>query len=494
MSKLMNGSDRIIPPCIPNAMSKTEISNKFDSIRISKSNTADNRNYIEVKSCHADERLNWTMFQQGMVLCAQNVGSLFMLITGPQADRLNGKWTVALALIITIISNMMLPLLANKHIIFAISSRILCGIADALLTPSISSMIVRWFPPKERSFAIGFITGGRQIGSLLILPVSGWICLRKETFGSWKFTFYISSVIAVLMLFIWLVLSADKPSKHYCVKNEEKLYILRKISEESLGKRKERKNTPWRQLLVSRPFIAGILAVVCQEYPLVITTTLLPMYMKEVLHLSDVRSTLYSALPLLALWISKNLSSSLSSYLSARKTGCCLLGRTTLVKTFNGIGSVGLALGLFLIPLLRQSILALIVICVANAFAGLHTPGVFTSLLQIGPAYTGSITGIAFSAGHIANIVNKLTNGLILHSWSGSGDQWKLLYTISALVAFLPVIFFTIWGSADLQKWAIPKLKESSASQKNTETNASSKNSETVASSEYLAETLPTPV
>lgn len=92
--------------------------------------------------------------------------------------------------------------------------------------------------------------------------------------------------------------------------------------------------------------------------------------MKEVLHLSDVRSTLYSALPLLALWISKNLSSSLSSFLSARKTGHCLLGRTALVKLFNGVASAGLALGLMLIPFLRHSIPAVIAVCAANAFAG----------------------------------------------------------------------------------------------------------------------------
>ncbi|VDO58065.1 unnamed protein product [Onchocerca flexuosa] len=143
---------------------KLSINDKTDSAYVSRSNDNDNQNYIEIRSCHADERLNWTMLEQGMVLCAQNIGSLFMLIIGPQADRLNGKWTVAVALFITIISNIMLPLLAAKHFIFAIFARILCGIADAFLTPSISSMIVRWFPPKERSFAIGFITGGRQIG------------------------------------------------------------------------------------------------------------------------------------------------------------------------------------------------------------------------------------------------------------------------------------------------------------------------------------------
>lgn len=43
------------------------------------------------------------------------------------------------------------------------------------------------------------------------------------------------------------------------------------------------------------------------------------------------------------------------------------------------------------------------------SISGLHTPGVFTALLQIGPAYTGSITGIAFSAGHTAKLVANLT-------------------------------------------------------------------------------------
>ncbi|OZC06554.1 hypothetical protein X798_06452, partial [Onchocerca flexuosa] len=167
----VNSSERILQPCLPHSMPKygmkLSINDKTDSAYVSRSNDNDNQNYIEIRSCHADERLNWTMLEQ--------------------ADRLNGKWTVAVALFITIISNIMLPLLAAKHFIFAIFARILCGIADAFLTPSISSMIVRWFPPKERSFAIGFITGGRQIVTIesiaffRIFSISGSIfCIRMS--------------------------------------------------------------------------------------------------------------------------------------------------------------------------------------------------------------------------------------------------------------------------------------------------------------------------
>lgn len=92
-----------------------------------------------------------------------------MLISGTQADRLNSKWTIVVALLLLILSNAVLPLIAPFSVWLVIAARILTGFSDALLQPSASSMITRWFPPKERSFAIGLITGGRQIGMIFII-------------------------------------------------------------------------------------------------------------------------------------------------------------------------------------------------------------------------------------------------------------------------------------------------------------------------------------
>lgn len=90
--------------------------------------------------------------------------------------------------------------------------------------------------------------------------------------------------------------------------------------------------------------------------------------------------------------------------------------------------------------------------------------------------------------------MNKLTNGLILHSWSGSAGQWKLLYTISAIVAFLPAIFFSLWGSADLQPWAIPKLRNSTGTGKKNPVEDKEDLTGTISSSEYPVQTLPVTV
>lgn len=48
---------------------------------------------------------------------------------------------------------------------FAIAGRFFVGFADALLQPAVNSLITRWFPTSERSYALGLATGGRQLGT-----------------------------------------------------------------------------------------------------------------------------------------------------------------------------------------------------------------------------------------------------------------------------------------------------------------------------------------
>lgn len=52
---------------------------------------------------------------------------------------------------------------------FAIVGRFLVGVSDSLLQPSVNSLLTRWFPSAERSYALGLATGGRQLGFFLTL-------------------------------------------------------------------------------------------------------------------------------------------------------------------------------------------------------------------------------------------------------------------------------------------------------------------------------------
>uniref|UniRef100_A0A1I8B4R4 MFS domain-containing protein n=1 Tax=Meloidogyne hapla TaxID=6305 RepID=A0A1I8B4R4_MELHA len=135
--------------------------------RKNKENDREIRSIVYFESCHEAEKLSWSSTDQGIVFAAQNAGSLFMLFTGAHADRLNSKWTITGALILLVLSNALLPLVSSISVWLVVAARLLTGLSDALLQPSTSSLITRWFPPKERPFAIGLITGGRQIGWLV---------------------------------------------------------------------------------------------------------------------------------------------------------------------------------------------------------------------------------------------------------------------------------------------------------------------------------------
>lgn len=99
----------------------------------------------------------------------------------------------------------------------------------------------------------------------------------------------------------------------------------------------------------------------------------MPKYLNDVLHFSTVTNGFVSALPIAVLFISKTLSSSLASLLGARKKGRFLIGRTPLVKLFNGVASLGLGVCIAIVPLLNsksQNVWAIVVLCCANGFAG----------------------------------------------------------------------------------------------------------------------------
>ncbi|VDN24677.1 unnamed protein product [Gongylonema pulchrum] len=111
--------------------------------------------------------LHWRSEQEGVVLAAQNAGSLLMVVTGLWADRINGKWMVGGSLLLCTVANAALPMMAHVSFWYAVAARLATGAADACLTPAANSLITRWFPQSERPAALGIVTGGRQIGKHL---------------------------------------------------------------------------------------------------------------------------------------------------------------------------------------------------------------------------------------------------------------------------------------------------------------------------------------
>ncbi|CAI4228231.1 unnamed protein product [Auanema sp. JU1783] len=400
--------------------------------------------------------LDWKSEEQGLVLAAQNAGSLLTLVTGVWADRINGKWMVFVALLLCCFGNLMLPYLAHDSFWFAVMARVAIGASDACLMPACNSLITRWFPQSERAAAIGLISGGRQIGTLFILPTAGYLCTRKDLLDGWPAIFYLSATISILVTLFWLPFGADKPAKQCCISGRERDFIESRIACESIGKRTDRtRRIPYQSMLRSRALWAAIFALVCHEYPLVIMLQFLPNYMRDVLEFAPTQNGFMAALPILCLFVSKTLSSSFSSFLVTKRH----YNKTFVCKCFNATASAGLSICIFAVPFFDKdhALWSVFSLSGAMVFAGMHTPGVITALVQIAPPFSGIITGWSFFAVAWFSIGNKILTKHIVQQ--GSATEWAIVFRVSALVAALPVVFFSIWGSADRQIWAAPSSK-----------------------------------
>lgn len=90
---------------------------------------------VTSEKCGA-EGLDWSSTERGFILAAQNAGSLLMLATGTQADRLNSKWMIVVSLSLIVVSNIAIPLVSSVSVWLTVAARVLTGFADALLQPS----------------------------------------------------------------------------------------------------------------------------------------------------------------------------------------------------------------------------------------------------------------------------------------------------------------------------------------------------------------------
>lgn len=100
-----------------------------------------------------------------------------------------------------------------------------------------------------------------------------------------------------------------------------------RIACESIGKRTAPRHTPWSAIARSSAVWAGIFALVCHEYPLVIMLQFLPNYMRDVLQFAPAKNGVVSAVPIACLFVSKTFSSSFSTWLTKHtgwtKTNIC---------------------------------------------------------------------------------------------------------------------------------------------------------------------------
>uniref|UniRef100_A0A915JVP9 Uncharacterized protein n=1 Tax=Romanomermis culicivorax TaxID=13658 RepID=A0A915JVP9_ROMCU len=228
-----------------------------------------------------------------------------------------------------------------------------------------------------------------------------------------------------------------------------------------------RPKIPWLKVISSSVTWANLGAILCHEIPVNVLFVFLPRYIRDVMKVSIQSNSLLSVLPIIFFLLSKIGASQLDHVLKKRYPDFCA---TKLCKIFNSVASLGL--GAFLMAASfsgsKQVVLALTCLCLGTASAGLHTPGCLGTLVTMAPGFAGSLSGFAYFFISLTSILNPLLIGAVVRQQSAA--EWSLVFQFTSLVAFLPLVFFNLWGSAKEQPWSsLSSSKTVGKEQKNKE-------------------------
>lgn len=141
------------------------------------------------------------------------------LIAGPFIDRVGTRVAFKLAVIAWSIAGLLHAF--GRGFFSFIFCRALLGLTEAANFPAAVKAIAEWFPRRDRSMAVGILTMGPGLGSLLAPPLLGGLIVV----AGWRSAFIVPALAGFVWLWVWLRFYRS-PDRHPDITAAERTLIL----------------------------------------------------------------------------------------------------------------------------------------------------------------------------------------------------------------------------------------------------------------------------
>ena len=379
--------------------------------------------------------LGWDVATQGAILSSFYIGYLLMQIGGGRlADRYGGKLILGLGVLIWSLFTIITPAAAFMGLFALFAARIGMGLGEAVTFPSIYSLVTRWFPHDEKVKAVAFNASGIPIGTVFALIVTPLIVLHL----GWEWAFYLFGAVGVLWYLAWNRLVTAGPGSHPRISDAERAYL----AEHAQTSGAVGDAPPISTFLKNKAVWAIIVAHFCNNWTLYVVLSWLPKYVNEGLGVAFAAVGIVSMLPHITSFFCLNVAGNIADRMI--RSG---MDVTFVRKLLQTIAFGGLAVCLFLIPMVESAWAAIGILCLGKVFSAAGVGGFNVNHMDIGPKYAGSLMGITNTAGTIPGIVGVYISGLILEI-TGS---WALVFQVTAGVTAFGMIFYLLFASGEKQ-------------------------------------------
>jgi MFS family permease len=360
--------------------------------------------------------------QMGLVFGAFGLAyALFEIPTGLLGDRLGVRR--ALAQIVLAWSVFTALTGAAWSAASLVSIRFLFGAGEAGCFPNLTRMLSAWLPAKERVTAQALMWACARWGGAVTPPFT-LLCINL--FG-WRWAFASFASLGLIWSAVFLAWFRDNPAEHRAVNAEEREMLEashRLTTHEEVGR-------SWLSLLLTRQVAALGLQYFCFSYVWYFYITWLPTYLREGRGQTPEHAAALAVLPLLF----GGFGSLTGGILSRR------LPRRAIA--FSGFFTTMLLLIVFVH--IRSVVPAMVVMGLASFASDLAMPVAWDTCVEIGGAYTATVSATMNMLGNLAGFVAPVVGGLILQRLGTGAAGWNLLIdTMAVAAAFSAVCWLYI--------------------------------------------------
>ncbi|KAK3872158.1 hypothetical protein Pcinc_022759 [Petrolisthes cinctipes] len=429
----------------------------FHSDNMTEEAAVDECGNVAKKENLADGPFIWDETVQGIILASYFYGYIVTQVPGGWvAEKFSAKHVFGVGALVNAICAILTPVAAQTSYIFLVIMRIIMGIAGGVTLPGMHVLIASWAPPAERSKIASTIYAGMTLGTLVCMPFSGLLAASLD----WTAIFYVQGGLSLLWYILWMIFVFDSPAQHPRISRSERKYI-----EESLGTvvKSEKPPVPWKSVFKSMPVWAIIVAHTCNNWGWYMLLVKLPTYMRYILKFDIKANAGLSAVPFLCMWIFTMLLANLLDELRSRDK----ISTTFARKLATFLASIPPAVCLIGVTYVGcNTDLAVALLTLGTMFVGGMYSGFLSNHIDIAPPFAGTLMGISNTFATIPGIIVPSVVGYVTHG-NQTVEAWRLIFFITLGIFTVEAIFYSIFGSGELQEWAKPKpVKEEGEQQK----------------------------
>ncbi|GAA0078197.1 glycerol-3-phosphate transporter [Clostridium sp. CTA-5] len=127
-------------------------------------------------------------------------------VMGNMSDRSNPRFFLAIGLILSGVTNLFLPNATNIGFMFILM--LLNGWFQGMGWPPCGRIMTHWFSDSERGVKMSIWNTAHNVGGGFIATI---VLLGVSIFGSWKGTFYLPAIIAIVGGIVYMIFAKDTP-------------------------------------------------------------------------------------------------------------------------------------------------------------------------------------------------------------------------------------------------------------------------------------------